>query len=189
MAGAVHPTSSPQQNSAGQIRTPRQSLGGASTCRVKSRALAHKARVIQPPNISRLSSQLGNANTQHFSQTIGGIKGRCDCAANVIYSEPQIPSSAPFFLSLEYKQPDLFFIPSTSLRQDSCLLSWLDASNKAGNFMLVIPMWRGCSRGGGQRSQAEDEALFWKTAASQGPAPEVSCISGALQRFGAVSWC
>lgn len=99
-----------------------------------------KSRTNQPPNISWLSCQLGNADTQHFSQIIGGIKGRRDCAANEIYSEPQIPSSTAFFLSLEYKQPDLSFILSRSLHQDSCLLSWLDASNKAENFTLAIPV-------------------------------------------------
>lgn len=134
MAGAAHPTNSPQQNSAEQPGVLRQSTGGGAV------PAEFKSRTNQPPNISWLSCQLGNADTQHFSQIIGGIKGRRDCAANEIYSEPQIPSSTAFFLSLEYKQPDLSFILSRSLHQDSCLLSWLDASNKAENFTLAIPV-------------------------------------------------
>lgn len=75
-------------------------LGGASTCRVKSKALAHKIRIKKCPNISWLSRQLGNANTQHFSQSIGGIKSRCHCAANEIYFESQTFSSAAAFCPL-----------------------------------------------------------------------------------------
>lgn len=158
MAGAARHTTSPQQNSTEQPGVPRQSsglgvgVGGgrASTCRVNSRA--RKSRTKQPPNISQLSCQLGNGNTPCSFQTIREIKGRCDCADNVIHSEPQTPSSTAFFPSLEYKQPDLPFIPTTSLCQDSCLLSWLNASNKAGNFTLVIPVWRACSHRG-QRSR------------------------------------
>lgn len=120
----------------------------SSTYRVKSRAL--RTNLISKHLPAQLS---GNANTQHFSQTLGGIRSRCDCAANVIYAEPQIPSSAACFLSLEHKQPDLSFIPSTSLRWDSCLCSWLDASDKTRNFTLAVLMRRGCSCGGGQRSQ------------------------------------
>lgn len=86
---------------------------------------------------------------QHFSQTIGEIKGRCDCAANVKYSESQIPSSTAFFLSLEYKQPDFSFNPSTSLHQDSCLLSWLGAKN--WEFYFGNTNVRGCNHEGGQR--------------------------------------
>lgn len=39
----------------------------------------------------------------------------------------------------------------------------------------------------GKGARGEDEVLFWKMAALQGPAPDISCISGALQHFGAVS--
>lgn len=57
---------------------------------------------------------------------------------------------------------------------------------------LGILLWR-YQRGGaavvkeGKGARGEDEVLFWKMAALQGPAPDISCISGALQHFGAVS--
>lgn len=145
MTGAAHPTStsSPLQNSMEQLRVPRQSWGGGrgrAQHTVPAELSPEHWHIKQGLTSQHLPAQLsGNANTQHFSQPIGVIKGRCDCAANVIYSEPQIPSSAAFFLPLEYKQPDLSFTPGTSLRWDSCLLSWLGGSNKAGNFTSVIP--------------------------------------------------
>lgn len=99
---------------------------GASTCRVRSKALAHKTRIKKCPNISWLSRQLGNANTQYFSQSKGRIKSTCDCAANEIRSESQTLSSAAAFCPLSISSLTCPFFPAqSSVRIPACSANWM----------------------------------------------------------------